>query len=269
MELYSYGTATEEAGTYYTVQLADDTTIRVVIHTVEMSPGEGYVEGEVDTNPRRTPTSQEVMVDLAALFQPMATYDLYQKGEGLHPIAQKDQYGVRDGSTRKFEQGLTEVDKVLTLAFAESVGQVVCMVWGVTSEQTTVHTITPDSPVSIGALAANHYQVWVGQAEARYLRRRLLQDFDAHSVLAYLEAQVDLLSLVVQTMLTCQPELKQQVASTLPVDTILQAIADTSVLTVKGVESCLQELETTKSAFRKSQHLYLEAKRKTVQEEQP
>jgi hypothetical protein len=89
------------------------------------------------------------------------------------------------------------------------------------------------------------------------VRKNLMFRLDPNNSLAYFEAQLDILSQVVFLMLDNLPDVKNKIDGHFPQFTDFKtAIDEKSVLTVKGVAKCLEEIQTTKSLVRQLQNEY-------------
>lgn len=207
-----------------------------------------------DDTEQITPT--EFVVALGEFAKPFTAYDIYLLNNSLHLVSIKDQYTVRDGILKRLDVGITQQHKVGMLCFANTHEELVVRVFGWYHTDDSILAI--DEPIS--ATAARHYPEWDRIVRKGMARSKILNTFDAHSVLAYMEAQVDTLADVVFALVALTGK-EESIKEQLPeYDTIKQTFTDTSVLTVKSLAACLQEMATTKAQLRGLQQDYLAVK---------
>jgi len=203
-------------------------------------------------------------IDCSAEFTPEEHFvkrsgvELYTLDGEIKFVTTRQQYTTRDG---ELLSGTTDNSKrIAALWFCDNPEQIVILLYKESVIGEGIEFENSNGEFSGPSTIAKYYPEMANFAKAAPLRRQILKDFDANSVLAYLEAQVDLLSLVVQAALCAQPDILEKIKHTLPVDDIFTAINDTNVTTVKSVESCLDEINTTKAKFRLAQKAYIDAK---------
>jgi len=92
-------------------------------------------------------------------------------------------------------------------------------------------------------------------------KKKVLMELNPNTSLAALEAQVDLLTELVISMLKNQPDLIKSVQNDIPyLSSFEQVFADTSLLAIKDAEKCLNEINETKAKIRQVQMEYYNEK---------
>ena len=117
-----------------------------------------------------------------------------------------------------------------------------------------------EGPISVGQIAAKYYPELKNSVDAFKYKRQILTEIDPHTSLAYIETQLDLMCLVINTILDKDPEMKSYVESKLPLADIMSAVIDHNVSNVKEVSKCIEDVVATKSKIRTLQKQYLDTK---------
>jgi len=92
-------------------------------------------------------------------------------------------------------------------------------------------------------------------------KKKVLMELNPNTSLAALEAQVDLLTELVISMLKNQPDLIKSVQKDIPyLSSFEQVFTDTSLLAIKDAEKCLNEIKETKAKIRQVQIEYYNEK---------
>lgn len=117
-----------------------------------------------------------------------------------------------------------------------------------------------EPPISIGQIAANYFPEIKNDVEAFKYKRQILTEIDPHTSLAYLETQLDLMCLVLNTIIEKDPELKNYLKEKLPLTDIMSAVMDHNVSTIKDINKCVADVIATKSKIRYLQKKYLDTK---------
>ena len=97
---------------------------------------------------------------------------------------------------------------------------------------------------------------------ADYKRKKVLLELDPNDSLSYMEAQLDILTKLVFTLLDAlDPSIKNVIKSQFPdLNSVEAALMNTSLLNVKDIEHCMREINTTKTKVREIQQNYYEFK---------
>lgn len=94
-------------------------------------------------------------------------------------------------------------------------------------------------------------------------KKKVLMELNPNTSLAALEAQVDLLTTIVITMLKNQPDLIKFIQKDISyLSSFEQVFTDTSLLTIKDSEKCLNEIKENKAKIRQVQIEYYNEKNK-------
>lgn len=98
--------------------------------------------------------------------------------------------------------------------------------------------------------------------KADYRRKKVLLELDANESLSYMEAQLDILTKLVFTLLDAlDPSIKNAVKLQFPnLTSVETALMNTSLLNVKDIGHCMREINTTKAKVREIQQNYYEFK---------
>lgn len=96
-------------------------------------------------------------------------------------------------------------------------------------------------------------------------KKKVLMELNPNTSLAALEAQVDLLTELVISILKNQPDLIKSVQKDLPyLSTFEQVFTGTSLLAIKDAEKCLNEIKETKAKIRQVQMEYYKEKNRVL-----
>ncbi len=98
--------------------------------------------------------------------------------------------------------------------------------------------------------------------KANYRRKKVLLELDANESLSYMEAQLDILTKLIFTLLeVADPAIKNAIKLQFPELNIVEAaLKNTSLLNIKDIEHCMKEINTTKAKVREIQQNYYEFK---------
>lgn len=130
-----------------------------------------------------------------------------------------------------------------------------------TDEENPAALTYDGSDYHILSVAASYFPAMQDKLAKLVARKELLNQLDPNNSLSYIEAQLDMLTKLVITMLKSQPEVCEKVCqSFIDMPQFEQAFNETSVLSVKTAEKCLEELWSTKAKVRDLQRQYFEAK---------
>lgn len=130
------------------------------------------------------------------------------------------------------------------------------------SEESKLFTYYEGEDKRMPVIAGHYFPAFKAAVTDRYVsRKKFLSKLDPNNSLAYLEAQLDLLTQIVFIMLQEQPELRDRVCELFAGMTELQTVfSTTSVMSIKPVQQCLQEIRETKAAVREQQRIYFESR---------
>ncbi|WP_312516268.1 hypothetical protein [Anaerospora sp.] len=101
--------------------------------------------------------------------------------------------------------------------------------------------------------------------EEQNAKKKVLMELNPNTSLAALEAQVDLLTELVFSMLKNQPNLIRTVQNDIPyLSSFEQVFTDTSLLAIKDAKKCLNEIKETKAKIRQVQMDYYNEKSRVL-----
>jgi hypothetical protein len=121
-----------------------------------------------------------------------------------------------------------------------------------TCEETTVNTYWSKyfQPLFGSSFNSSFFKI-------KKAKRDLISDLDYSVSLAYLEAQVDILSKLMFTLLDAHSEITGSIGEYAD---IKRAVSNTSVLNIKSIAKCLEEININKQNVRTLQEAYYAAK---------
>lgn len=200
-------------------------------------------------------------INLNDLFSQRISYDVFEienNTNKLLTISIPQQRNVRDGvllTKEDYKLG----DRLLSFTFGDVIDDTTFFFYKSVSTELPITKIDDNiTSINIIQLASEYFPYLKTKADSLKIKHKILRTFDAHSVLAYLEAQVDLLSLILESIIKNNPNII--IDDTLDINSIFEAISSTNVTTVKDITACLGEIKTTKANLRIIQDEYIKTK---------
>lgn len=205
-------------------------------------------------------------IDLSALFAANTRFQVFldKKNNFSSVYNMEDFLATMDGlSGVSFYNNLTL--KGVIIYFGETVAD--CLVISYEPVATTSQYELSEGAEYPTDIITKHYPDYQKAVDVRTAKRRILEDIDPHSSLAYMEAQLDCVTKALFVVLDANPDLMSAVTAAFSefVD-FKSELAATSVFTVKSAADCLAEISGTKAKVRELQTAYYGVKKETEAE---
>lgn len=203
----------------------------------------------------------EKNIDLKSLFSQFTRFAIFldKKDSFSKVFSMEDYLNSRDGFN-VISEFYDLTNKSIVIYFNEVVNEFILISYLPTIIQPTyIHRDKVEFPSEI---ISELYPAYAKKMAVRSVRREMLEQVDPNNSLAYIEAQLDLLSTVVFSILDSVDQgIVDKVCTKNPfLPSYRQIINNNHLSKVKTIEKCLGEIEATKSVIRNLQSQYYSAK---------
>lgn len=208
--------------------------------------------------------TSEISLDLNSLFEPYTQFTIYYDMLGNFSKAYNSTklYSSRNGVGTIVTYDYIDPKIIVNLYFHNTADEVLIMVFVPAKVSNSTNYIVRDKNEYHTDIIASYYPEYSDILKAIEARNIVLSSMDPNNSLAYLEAQVDILSKTLFSILNkVEPSIKSTVIKEIPnLREFEDIVNDTSVLNIKDFSKCLDEIRVTKKNIRHLQEQYYKAK---------